>query len=128
MTNREAWNADSDHYQGRHASDLGERPLAWGVWRIPESELNVLGDVNGRDILEYGCGAAQWSIALAAEGARPVGVDLSDRQLVHARRLAREAEVELPLVQADGELLGHASHMSIAPVDDALLVLRPQSG
>jgi len=53
VTNREAWNADSDHYQGRHASDLGERPLAWGVWRIPESELNVLGDVNGRDILEH---------------------------------------------------------------------------
>ncbi len=111
VTNREAWNADSDHYQGRHASDLGERPLAWGVWRIPESELNVLGDVKGRDILEYGCGAAQWSIALAAAGARPVGVDLSDRQLVHARRLAREAGVHVPLIQADGELLpfGNAS-------------------
>ena len=105
MTNREAWNSDSDAYQHRHASDLGRRPMAWGVWRIPESELNVLGDVRGRDILEYGCGAAQWSIALANEGARSVGVDLSDRQLVHARRLASEAGVQLSLVQADGELL-----------------------
>ena len=105
MTNREAWNSDSDAYQQRHGSDLGRRPMAWGVWRIPEMELNVLGDVRGRDILEYGCGAAQWSIALATEGARSVGVDLSDRQLVHARRLASEAGVHIPLIQADGESL-----------------------
>ena len=32
----------------------------------------------GRDILELGCGAAQWSIALARAGARPVGLDLSE--------------------------------------------------
>jgi len=42
-------------------------------------------------------------------------------------RLDVEADPRTPF-QADGELLGHASHMSIAPVDDALLVLRPQSG
>ena len=65
--------------------------MAWGVWQIPEAELHVLGDVDGRDILELGCGAAQWSIALAQAGARPVGLDLSDRQLEHARRLDRGA-------------------------------------
>lgn len=105
MTNRDAWNVGSDDYQHRHAADLGERPLAWGVWRVPEAELDVLGDVTGLDVLEYGCGAAQWSIALLEKGARPVGVDLSDRQLVHARRLARLAGVLVPLVHADGELL-----------------------
>ena len=46
------------------------------MWQLPESELRVLGDVSGRDVLEFGCGAAQWSIALAAQGAR-VGDDLS---------------------------------------------------
>ncbi|MGI9184330.1 MAG: RNA polymerase sigma factor [Solirubrobacteraceae bacterium] len=44
------------------------RPDAWGVWQRPESELNVLGDVAGRDVLELGCGAAQWSIALRERG------------------------------------------------------------
>src|SRR5260370_27817321 len=34
-----------------------------------------------RSILELGCGAAQWSVALAQVGARPVGLDLSERQL-----------------------------------------------
>jgi SAM-dependent methyltransferase len=79
--------------------------MAWGVWRIPEVELGVLGDVSGRDVLEFGCGAAQWSIALAASGARATGFDLSDRQLIHARRLSRESGVDLALVQANGELL-----------------------
>ena len=35
----------------------------------PRAEVDALGDVAGRDVLEYGCGAAQWSAALAADGA-----------------------------------------------------------
>ena len=57
----------------------------------------------GKDVLEFGCGAAQWSIALAKRGARPVGLDLSDRQLEHARRLMAEAGVDFPLVHASAE-------------------------
>jgi SAM-dependent methyltransferase len=73
------------------------------VWHVPETELRVLGDVDGLDMLEFGCGAAQWSIALAKLGARPVGLDLSPRQLEHARRGMAEAGVEFPLVEATGE-------------------------
>jgi SAM-dependent methyltransferase len=63
----------------------------------------VLGDVSGKDVLELGCGAAQWSISLAGLGARPVGLDLSPRQLEHAREAMAEAGVELPLVEASAE-------------------------
>jgi SAM-dependent methyltransferase len=73
------------------------------VWQIPEDELRVLGDVAGNDILELGCGAAQWSISLAKLGARPVGLDLSPRQLDHARRGMAEAGVEFPLIEASAE-------------------------
>jgi SAM-dependent methyltransferase len=73
------------------------------VWQIPEAELEVLGDVAGKDVLELGCGAAQWSIALAGLGARPVGLDLSSRQLEHAREAMSEAGVEFPLVEASAE-------------------------
>jgi SAM-dependent methyltransferase len=102
--NRQSWNETADSYQAEHGSFLEERGgLAWGVWQIPESELNVLGDVRGKDTLELGCGAAQWSIALARLGARPVGLDLSDRQLEHARALMAQAGVEFPLVHASAE-------------------------
>jgi SAM-dependent methyltransferase len=73
------------------------------VWSIPEAELRVLGDVRGKDVLEFGCGAARWSIALAALGARPVALDNSARQLEHARRLMSAAGAEFPLVHASAE-------------------------
>lgn len=98
------WQASSDSYQERHAEALSEqRAMAWGLWRIPETELRVLGDVAGKDMLELGCGAARWSIALAQIGARPVGLDFSPRQLMHARRLMAAADVAFPVVEASAE-------------------------
>ena len=69
----------------------------------PGRELGVLGDVSGLDVFEYGCGAAQWSIALAADGARVVGLDQSSGQLGHARTRMRAAGVAVALVSAAGE-------------------------
>ena len=101
--NREFWDADADDYQAVHGDALAAAPRAWGVWRIPDDELGVLGDVRGLDVLEYGCGAAQWSTALAADGARVVGLDQSHAQLRHAQGRARAAGVHVPLVCAAGE-------------------------
>src|SRR5947207_1964817 len=102
--NRAMWEASSDSYEQRHALALsGEKAMAWGMWRIPEEELHVLGEVEGRDVLELGCGAARWSIALAQCGARPVGLDFSSQQLRHARRLMEEAGVDFPLIEASAE-------------------------
>src|SRR4249920_2578634 len=102
--NQVMWEASSDSYEERHALALsGEKAMAWGMWRIPEEELHVLGEVNGKDILELGCGAARWSIALAQYGARPVGLDFSSQQLQHARRLMEEAGVDFPLIEASAE-------------------------
>jgi SAM-dependent methyltransferase len=98
--NRAAWDAASDEYQERHREFIGRAEPRWGMWQLPESELGILGDVEGKDVLEYGCGAAQWSILLARAGARPVGLDNSGRQLEHARELMAEADVEFPLVHA----------------------------
>jgi SAM-dependent methyltransferase len=102
--NRASWNEEADAYQREHASQLNrfDRP-GWGVWQIPDARLDVLGDVRDRDVLEYGCGGGQWSIALARRGARPVGLDVSGRQLTHARRLQGRAGVAFPLVNADAE-------------------------
>jgi ubiquinone/menaquinone biosynthesis C-methylase UbiE len=103
--NRGFWDADADDYQQVHGEDLARRPLAWGPYRLPESELQVLGDVAGRDVLELGCGGGQWSVALAPLGARVVGLDLSLAQLKHARTAA----ADLPLLAADAEQLPFAA-------------------
>jgi len=101
--NRKFWDADSDAYQADHGKHLAETPLAWGVWRRPESELGVLDEVAGRTVLELGCGAAQWSAALVHQGAQAVGLDFSARQLDHARKHSAAQDVDVPLVQASGE-------------------------
>lgn len=101
--NRAHWDAKSDDYQATHGAFIGGPEPGWGAWQFPESELRVLGDVAGKDVLELGCGAAQWSIALTRRGARAVGLDVSERQLEHARRLMAEAGVEFPLVHSGAE-------------------------
>jgi SAM-dependent methyltransferase len=101
--NRDFWDADADDYQSVHGPVLDERPQAWGAFRIPESSVRVLGDTTGLDVLEYGCGAAQWSIALAASSASIVALDQSRRQLRHARAAVERHDVTVPLVCASGE-------------------------
>jgi SAM-dependent methyltransferase len=109
--NRQRWDELSADYQSLHGEQLAKSGgTAWGVWQLPESELRVLGEVRGRDVLEFGCGAAQWSIALSKLGARVIGLDLSQRQLEHARALMAQAGVEFPLVCASAEA---------TPFDDA---------
>jgi ubiquinone/menaquinone biosynthesis C-methylase UbiE len=99
--NRAFWDSSSTTYQVAHGPTLNQHPMAWGAWRIPESELDVLGRVDDRDVLELGCGAAQWTEALAQAGAWAIGLDLSDRQLTHARGRSRSVS----LVQGDAESL-----------------------
>lgn len=101
--NRAHWDATADEYQERHGVFIGRPEPRWGIWQIPESELQILGDLAGQDVLELGCGAAQWSILLAQRGARPVGLDNSERQLEHARRAMAAAGVDFPLVHASAE-------------------------
>lgn len=79
-----------------HGDALTDAPRAWGVWRIDDDDVHALGDVRGLDVLELGCGAAQWSVALARDGARVVGLDISLAQLSHARGT-------VPLVLASAE-------------------------
>lgn len=60
--NRAFWDRISDEYQARHAEFIGRPEPRWGVWQILEAELRILGDVAGKDVLEFGRGAAQRTV------------------------------------------------------------------
>jgi SAM-dependent methyltransferase len=77
--------------------------ITWGVFGVPESSLDVIGDVEGLDIVELGCGTAYRCAWLARRGARVVGVDPTPAQLETARRLMAETGLEFQLVEAPGE-------------------------
>ena len=103
LRNRDFWDRRADEYQAAHGEHIGRRDPRWGIWQVPESELGVLGDLAGKDVLELGCGAAQWAILLARAGARVVALDNSARQLEHARAAIEAAGVDCPLVHGSAE-------------------------
>jgi len=107
--NRELWDRQSDEYQAGHGVQISAAPAAWGTWRIPESELRLLPDVQGLDVLELGCGGGQWTAWLAEHGAAVIGIDISVRQLEHARRLLERKRVNARLVAGSAESLPFAA-------------------
>lgn len=105
--NRELWTRSNAEYTAEHATRAWRRDeITWGIWRAREDELQLLGDVAGKDVVELGCGTAYFSAWLAGRGARPVGVDVTPAQLATARRLMAETGVEFPLVEADAAETG----------------------
>jgi SAM-dependent methyltransferase len=77
--------------------------ITWGLFRIPESELRLLGEVRDARVLELGAGTSYLSAWLARAGARVVALDLSRSQLETATRCQRRFGPTFPLVEADGD-------------------------
>jgi SAM-dependent methyltransferase len=102
--NVEIWTqANAERIGAAARSAWGSKQITWGLWHLPESELRVLGDVAGLDVVDLGCGTAYFSAWLARRGARPVGVDPTPAQLATARALQAELGIEFPLVEAIAE-------------------------
>lgn len=95
------WEATSMYFQEDIDMDIGVDWTGLGY-----GDFDLLGDVEGADILELGCGGGQCSIALAQRGASITGLDLSKEQLSYARELANDHDVEVGFVQGDVTDLG----------------------
>ena len=105
--NRAVWTRSNAQYTDAKAREAWTaEEITWGVWGVPESELGVLPELDGRDVVELGCGTAYISALLARQGARPVGVDITPAQLETARRMQVELGLEFPLVEADAAETG----------------------
>jgi len=102
--NVEVWTKVNAEYTGPRARESwAQDDLDWSVFGIPESQLGVLGDVAGLDVVDLGCGTAYLSAWLAKRGARPVGVDPTPAQLATAREMQDEFDLHFPLVEAVAE-------------------------
>ena len=94
---------NAEHLDATAHRNWAAEEITWGIWKIPDRELGVLGDVAGLDVVELGCGTAYFGARLARRGAHVVGVDPTPAQLATARRLMGETGVDFPLVEAGGE-------------------------
>ncbi len=102
--NRAAWDAKADEYAIHGAAAWAAEEPTWGVFGVPETQLRVLPErLEGRDVIELGCGTAYVGSWLARRGARVVGIDNSPRQLATARRLQAEHGISFPLLLGNAE-------------------------
>lgn len=108
QANRADWDRYADEYQATHGAFLGDAGFLWGPEGVREDDLRALGDVDGRDVLELGCGAGQCSRWVLEHGGRPVGLDVSMRQLQHSLRIDQELGTRVPTVCASAAALPFA--------------------
>jgi SAM-dependent methyltransferase len=103
--NRRYWDDEAAAWHGPLARDQWSQvEPRWGLWATPESQVSVLPDgIAGMPTIELGCGTAYVSAWLARAGARPVGIDVSEKQLATARAMQTEFGVEFPLVSGNAE-------------------------
>jgi ubiquinone/menaquinone biosynthesis C-methylase UbiE len=105
-----------------HAHCLGYRDLT-----------RTLGKLEGRKVLELGCGRGTFSVFMAKQGARVTGVDIGPALIASCRKMAAVNQVECRFQNADVVLLPFASnefdlvigigvlhHLSEADVEAAL--------
>ena len=78
-----------------------------GRTSLNEPELALLGDVNGKKILHLQCHFGQDSISLARMGAEVTAVDLSDKAIAEAQKLAAQCGVNVNFIEADVYQLPH---------------------
>jgi SAM-dependent methyltransferase len=105
--NRACWDRWAADYVEAGRRHWRSNDPAWGIWGIPEADVGMLPrDLEGLDAIELGCGTAYVSSWLARRGARPVGIDASERQLATARAFQAEFGVEFPLIHGDAEDTG----------------------
>jgi SAM-dependent methyltransferase len=107
--NRLWWDADADAYMSNHGEFLQDVEFMWCPEGLTESSAQFLGDVNGKRVLEVGCGAAPCARWLATQGTRVAAFDVSAGMLRHAVAAAGRSGVAVPLVQADAEHLPFVS-------------------
>jgi len=75
--------------------------VVYGPDIATEAELRLLGNVEGKRVLELGCGAGPSLVAMAGQGAHAIGLDFSPAQLAAARRLAEQEKVKVELHTGD---------------------------
>jgi SAM-dependent methyltransferase len=103
VANRVSWDADADSWVERGRILWAADEITWGIWGLPESELELLPDVRGLDAVELGCGTGYVSSWLSRRGARAIGLDNSGRQLGTAQTFQEEFGIRFPLIHADAE-------------------------
>lgn len=115
------------------AADALPDEVVYGSAIPGEADLKLIGDVDGKRVLDLGCGAGHNAVRLAQAGAKVIAVEPDLTQLAAAREAAERADVkvelhhaalhELAFLRADGVDVALSAY-ALAGVPDLARVLR----
>lgn len=97
--NRNSWNAKVEPHLKSDFYFVEE--FIKGKTSLNSIELELLGDISGKDILHLQCHFGQDSIALSRLGANVTGIDLSDKAIETAKDLAHKCGTDTQFFVSD---------------------------
>ncbi|GAA4821899.1 class I SAM-dependent methyltransferase [Algivirga pacifica] len=97
--NRKLWNDKTTHHL---TSDFyRQEHFLKGENSLKQIELDLLGDLKGKEVLHLQCHFGQDSLSMARMGAKVTGVDLSDKAIETAKGLAEELSLDADFICCD---------------------------
>lgn len=97
--NRKSWNNRVDAHLASDFYDVNG--FLQGKSSLNDIELQLLGDLNGKEVLHLQCHFGQDSLSMARLGAKVTGVDLSDKAIDAARNLAEQTHLAADFICCD---------------------------
>lgn len=97
--NRQSWNNRTDAHLKSEFYDLDS--FLKGETSLNDIELALLGDVKEKTILHLQCHFGQDTISLSRLGASVTGVDLADKAILNARRIAADTNSNTQFICCD---------------------------
>ena len=97
--NRNSWNAKVEPHLNSDFYDV--KNFIEGQSSLNSIELNLLGDIKGKEILHLQCHFGQDSISLSRLGANVTGIDLSDKAIETAKSLAEKCNTDTQFINSD---------------------------
>ncbi|QBO58680.1 class I SAM-dependent methyltransferase [Chryseobacterium salivictor] len=97
--NRKLWNAKVETHLKSDFYFVDE--FLKGRTSLNSIELDLLGDVKDKNILHLQCHFGQDSISLSRLGAKVTGIDLSDKSIEAAKKLAQQCETDTQFLVSD---------------------------
>jgi ubiquinone/menaquinone biosynthesis C-methylase UbiE len=91
----------------------GTMTIWFGAHMPDDRDLNVVGDLTGRRVVELGVAPASNAVSMAAAGARAIAVDPSAERIAAARTAAEKAETTIQAHHGDLADLGFVTSASV---------------
>lgn len=98
-TTRESWNIATRNHN-KHKGDQAAFFRAGGDVLFPE-ELELLGELAGKDVVHLQCNSGQDTLGLARRGAEVIGVDFSDEAVAFAQALSQGSGIAAEFIESE---------------------------